>query len=474
VSTATRNKLDAFQFSPEPNSKATAKQELISLLSSDDKENAGAEGTKVPKTVDFSGNKLSQPRLPQPAKKDGPSTPAGRLALPDLIGMGDVQRAVQDVSPEDRIEWGEMRMSNPSPPGKTTARKRARSSSPLASLPGQLTAFINTRAKVDSGSELWGRYALNGSNASTPPSVPALAHVMHTSSPQPEKGGKTPRSGSGFKRANSCGNHFPKRRKVLCTENDDVFTETVKIGPSKLSVLLERVQEGLSQPRRSPEISQPAAVTLELPQKRRHEDRQVSEDISSITYGSRNEIVAEPTVSSETSKAPTKQKAPTWSNSSDYGEFDDDELDASLLNIFDPVPEASISNSRIESKISQRPPDHPPRSRKESPKRCSADFRAAKGFKSDSSTLRDEFDESDEEMFAVDLEDIVAKFEMHSSVGGKNSPVLKAGGALEGDSDDEYGDGGLDEEDFEAAEAAATQSRGPTATSFLPVRGQFS
>lgn len=481
VSTATKNKLSTFQFGRQPNPDSMAKQAVISLLSDDDKENPDIGKTGPLKVVQDGADKSSQPKLQEPVKKDVPSTPAGRLALPDLIGMGDVKRAVQDISPEDRIEWDAMRSSNPSLTGKTRARKRARSSSPLDSPPGQVAAFISSRAQVDPGSELWGRYSLSGSNAPTPQgqSVPALAHIMHTSSPQPDKEGTTPRSGGGFKRANSCGNHFPKRRRVGGSENDDVFTESVKIGPSKLSVLLERVQEGLSQPiqpKDSPQITDSAASILNLPTKRRYED---FEDISSIKQGEREEAMAAsqlPLVYSETQKATAQHQAPIRSNSSDYGEFDDDDLDVSLLDAFAPKPEASISNSTKASTSARRPPDPPPHPSISSIKNDSQPRAAAKGSKSsDSRTLKDEFDDSDEDMFAADLEDIVAKFDTQNSAAGQASPgPKKMGGISKADSDDEFGDGGLDEEDFEAAEVAATQSIQQTANSLLPVRAQLS
>ena len=177
-----------------------------------------------------------------------PSTPAARLALPDLIGMEDSRRVVQEISPEDRIEW-DRHSSTSSSFGIKRAKKRARSSSPMSSPVPQ----HNPSAQIDPGSELWSRYSLNGSNAPTPQgaTIPALANIMQISSPQPQKDGTTPRTMVGFRRTTSCGTQFPKRRRVGGANEDDVFTESVEIGPSKLSVLLERVQEGLAQPKPS-------------------------------------------------------------------------------------------------------------------------------------------------------------------------------------------------------------------------------
>lgn len=180
-------------------------------------------------------------------RSDFPSTPAARLALPDLIGMEDVRRVVQDISPEDRIEWD--RHSSASSFGLRRAKKRARSSSPISSPAVQ--TYLNPQ--INPSSELWGRYSLSGSNAPTPQetTVPALAHIMQTSSPRPSKDGTTPRSVAGFRRTTSCGSQFPKRRRVTGLEDDDIFSECATIGPSKLSVLIERVQEGFAQTKQS-------------------------------------------------------------------------------------------------------------------------------------------------------------------------------------------------------------------------------
>jgi hypothetical protein len=474
VSNATKNKLSVFQFSGQPNPDSLAKQTVISLLSDDDKENAKAVKPNGLEAIQEVGNNSSQPKLPEPVKKEVPLTPAGRLALPDLIGMGDVKRAVQDISPEDRIEWDALRSSS-SMTGNTRARKRTRSSSPLASPPGQLAAFISSRAQVDPGSDLWGRYSLSGSNAPTPQgqSVPALAHIMHTSSPQPEKEGTSPRSGGGLKRANSCGNHFPKRRRVVNIENDDVFTESVKLGPSKLSVLLERVQEGLTQPKQSPPISGPAATFLYLPTNKRYE----FDDIS-CKQGERKGAMAAPKLPPAppgTKMVPAKHQTSVRSNSSDYGEFDDDDLDTNLLDVFAPKPDATISNTTKASTSVRRPLDSPPQPRIPSINNLEPRQAAKDSKSSDTSTLKDEFDDSDEDMFTADLEDIVAKFDTQNSVPAKASPgPRKMDGISKVDSDDEFGDGGLDEEDFEAAEVAATQSKQQAANSLLLVRTQFS
>jgi DNA replication ATP-dependent helicase Dna2 len=105
VSTDTKNKLRVFQFGGQPD-KEKITGPVISLLSDDEKENEDVASGKIAKVVQETAKKAlqEQPALPE-LPKNVPSTPAGRLALPDLIGMGDVQKAVQNISPDERIEW---------------------------------------------------------------------------------------------------------------------------------------------------------------------------------------------------------------------------------------------------------------------------------------------------------------------------------------------------------------------------------
>ena len=452
---------------------------MISLLSDDDKENAGVQQAESEDPVQQVGNGSSHQGLPKPVEKHIPSTPDGRLAFPDLIGMDDVKRAVQDISPEDRIEWDAIRSSN-SLTGRIRARKRARSSSPVASPPGQLAAFINSRAQLDPGSELWGRYSWSGSNVPTPEghSVPALAHIMHTSSPQSGKERATPRSVGGFQRANSCGNQFPKRRRVGVggSENDDVFSESVRIGPSKLSVLIERVQEGLDQRRDAKQTTQISAPSSVKPfQRRRHED---FKNDSSIQHAGESETMAPsrlPPSPSKPKKGSSKHHSPIRSNDSDYGDSNDEDFDASLLDVLVPKHMDLLSSSIEESNSLRRPLDSCSQSPKSSTDKHLLPHAAAEeSTSSDSRTLKDEFYDSDEDVFAADLEDIAAKFDKQTSTRGKASPTLEsAGGIPQRDSDDEFFDGGLDEEDFEAAEAAATQLIQQTAQISLPVCSEF-
>jgi hypothetical protein len=492
VSAATKNKLSNFQFHGLPSDGNNTKT-VISLPSDEEKENEGSNTEKA-NSMPRGFPEIASPeqlRLPETASKDVPTTPAGRLALTDLIGMGDVRRAVQTISPDERIEWNHEKDMMPGSGsafgGVRRARKRARSSSPTGSPSAQNSPHLNhefesisIHPQVDPGSELWGRYSLNGSNAPTQqgPSIPALAHLMHTSSPQPSREGVTPRSASGFRRANSCGNQFPKRRRVGGYEGDDVFAESATIGPSKLAVLIERVQEGLTP--KKPSVWTMSSKSFDT------SINQPSPDIEGSKSVDENRVedpkaAHEPCPSRAEVDKPKKETIVTAqepnndiSGSSDYGEFDDDELDESLMEIL------------VEG--SETAPQVPPNLRSQAFDKASDRYGQPPQLKVSESfelgTFKaepDEFDDSDEDLFAVDLENIASQFDTKTH-GKSNDVSVGWAGASEqrkplvrakSESEDEFGDGGLDDLDFEAAEATATQSIQQTANSLLPVGTRF-
>jgi len=411
---------------------------VINLLSDDEKENVGASGN-VPRQIaqeEKTNTPEDQPAPPDLPKTDVPSTPSSRLALPDLIGMGDVKRAVQDISPDERISWDykedDEDSSAPSFGPIRRAKKRARSSSPVNSSPALASAQFSGKSgtsnpQVDPGSELWGRYSLNGSNAPTPqgPSVPTLAHLMHTSSPQPSKEGATPRSANGLRRANSCGNQFPKRRRLNNPEDGDVFTESANIGPSKLSVLIERVQEGMTQSNRF----LPSSGSSRSSHARVRNLPDDDDDSSPVHQKERREVKAfvtnsEPHSPQKMNKdidiiSPAKQ-SPTKSDSSDYGDFDEDEIDASLFEVANPKPIEATSNGTT-SVPSKLPPDPPPQFIR-TPVRPSVNPARAKPSTSPS-TLKsvDEFGDFDEDVFGDDLEQVLSQFDKQAPVRALNS-----------------------------------------------------
>ncbi|TVY73170.1 DNA replication ATP-dependent helicase/nuclease DNA2 [Lachnellula suecica] len=551
VSAATKNKLSAFQFGEQSNTKTPTKF-VIDLLSDDDKENSGVKARQHVHRVEKNTPK-EKALLPDLPKQEIPTTPASRLALPDLIGMGDIVRTIQETSPDERIEWDYDKDNGQSSAssfgGIRRAKKRARSSSPVNSSPALASTHFpgkvsTASTQADPGSELWGRYSLNGSNAPTPqgPSIPALAHLMHTSSPQPSKEGTTPRSASSFRRANSCGNQFPKRRRLGGPEDGDVFTESASIGPSKLAVLIEMVQEGMVQPKRSVASSEASGSSRE-PARGLFSNE---EDGSPVHQKERREVKALTTDSAphnpqvlhkEIANPNPLEQAPAKSGSSNYGDddFDDDEFDATLFEGFATNIIGPILDNAETTPISKLPPD-PPRQLVRTPENVNQRLPSAKSSES-SGTLKsaDEFGDFDEDALGDDLEQVLSQFDRQVPIKNQNDEVKKpfaiysqAGGphrsamgsramgtnpramgtnpralgtnpkalgtnpkvkqasqmssaglvshhqprkALvesEADSEDEFGDGGLDDSYLEAAEAAATQSIQQASNGLLP------
>jgi hypothetical protein len=555
VSATTKNKLSNFQFGGQANADSMAKHPAtISLLSDDEKENSsvmdalGKPSSHKKDVIDADGqppkkrdikdvdgqpvenrdligvdgqsdrqkdcSKSSESLPSDTTKSEFPSTPATRLALPDLIGMEDVRRVVQEISPEDRIEW-DRHSSASSSFGIRRAKKRARSSSPISSPVPQ----NHLNLQVDPGSELWSRYSLNSSNAPTPQgaTIPALAHIMQTSSPQPSKDGTTPRSVAGFRRTTSCGTQFPKRRRVGGTDDDDVFTESAEIGPSKLSVLIERVQEGFAQPKQSKTDSGPSvSPVLENVSSEESENCRLSQQtteaskyFSKLTSFSSSypELLQRPIVHNQTTplsnlprytftdlRITTERESPpprcienqtvaqSNSNGSDYGDFDDDDLDDAplleVLSVKPEVPAIHISHP-AKPKLPPDPPQRHPEPKAQYPSAVNA--HKPSEMKPKPMILEDdEFDDSDEDLFAAGLEDMVAIFD-------KKPPAGKVASVTKGmsdnrtqkktvplsDSDDEFGDDGLNDLDFEVAEKAATQSVQQASNSLLPVRSRF-
>jgi hypothetical protein len=436
VSTATKNRLSAFQFGESK--AASPENTVISLLSDDDKENADLTRRGAPQIVHEEKKKTleEQPALPDLPTTHFPSTPGSRLALPDLIGMGDIIRTVQNVSPDERIEWDYSkdndRTSSSSFGGIRRAKKRARSSSPVISSPPLASNHFSAKGgtanpQVDPGSELWGRYSLGGSNAPTRqgPSVPALAHLMQTSSPQPSKEGTTPRSANGFRRANSCGNQFPKRRKLNGPEDGDVFTKSANIGPSRLSILIESVQEGMTQPKgslpstessRSPHASAGRSSPADENSSPVHQkERREAKALAANSVPHNPQVIGKGNDSIDRSK-----QTPAKSDSSDYGDFDDDELDATLLEVLESNPtQPALENTKTPI------PNAPTNPFPKSPRRydiLNLQPPSVKASKSPStSKTTDEFADFDEDVFGEDLEQVLSQFDRPPPITGMNN-----------------------------------------------------
>jgi len=467
----------------------------------DDKEN-------IPNAA--AGQKPTQPLQHEVGKssKEPPATPSGRLALPELIAMSDVGSVaqLQLKTPDDRVTWDhDINASNSSavsyvaPPRK--GNKRARSSSPMSSPAHTSSHFAANPTHVDlqhlslktpqtgPGLDLWSGYAV-GTNKPTPRGHqnPLFAHLMETtSSPQGADRGSSVREGT-LRRSLSCGTQFPKRRRVGGLEghsNADIFSESTKAPPTKLSrvsALLDGIKVKDTSPRKpafsnGPSSSSPAPrskgwiETDEASLALKIVDAPQNEQ-SSARSPSRPEVIPQQMGVS----AASQKLSPA---SSDYGDFDDDIFDDEALVA------AMQSNNRTTHQTSSS-------SKRTNPMRPVAEQAPSMALAESKATTsviveeeEDEFGDWDDEIFAADVEDIVAKYEEAQPlpVAAGDSGAARQVTAIEEDSggkaitngfgsDDEYGDD-LDDVDFVLAEAAATQSLHNSASSFPPVRMKY-
>ncbi len=514
ISAATKNKLNIFQFGAESKApeaeKAAARKETFSV-SSDDQENIVLENGHG--DVEFRAHHVSQLSSRQDNARqriNPPTTPAGRLALPDLIGMVDVQNVEQEISPDERIMWDHdanaLHSSASSYGALRRVKKRARSSSP-ASSPAQTSSGFSGRSdafglhrlnlalktpQADPANDLWGRYGLNLEQSTVEgPPLPTLAHIMYTSSPQSSREGIISRSEGSLRksigRSNSCGTDWPKRRKLATTDEqplEDVFTESFNAGPSKLSLvstLLGKVQDGFSstgKPNRTiePFSSSPRGNTTFHS---RWEENSPLRQVFHQQAKCLNRVeapVVRPSLGNP-DPADSANRLKDDSDSSDYGDFDDEAFEESIVEV--PLINSVSSSSGPFERLAESQMlswDEPNVGR-------SADmekkYNPAIQEKED-----DDYGDMDEETSAEDLESIVAKYDLGLQVEGAVScgSVKGAGGVENGgskfrvqksvfgdESEDEFGDS-FSETDFEAAEAAATQSLQHCANSQVPVR----
>lgn len=497
VSTATKNKLSNFQYSAQSNSELKTK---FGLHSDDQKDDEDTDTDKTPNLgEDDLQHELKRdilPDLSNDTTPKNPSTPASKLALPDLIAMGDVRPIKQITSPEDRIEWdhnkGKCHESIPNFGAVRTTKRKARSSSPTESSP------VSTSVQFDPGSELWGRYSFGGSKISTSqgPSVSSLSYIMHTLSPKPTQTGITPRSVAELRRANSCGSHFPKRKKYNDTNNDDVFTGPAIIGPSKLSVLIERVQEGLIKPMQLNSLQWKSPDTKN--QSEAYDTLESNEDLPTL-FKTVEENVGPNVSKKQPLSTPLLQDLvipndkPESFGSSDYGDFDDDELDTSLLDVV---------NTRPEMPILQQPSElisvNSPRTLSNGRRSSSASTMTIKASEHDDCHPEsndqndchpesndhdsDIFDDSEDDILNEDLEVLISQYDMvpikeiknlpsNALTESSQNPNFCAGTKDEFDDeypdddkfddefldDDEFDDGDLDDDDFKAAEASTLE-----------------
>jgi DNA replication ATP-dependent helicase Dna2 len=499
-STQTRTKLKAFQFIEgvsavgTPKAREAEKENLPAALGKATRPMGTPKLSKVGKDV---GNANKTPKLPTIADCPPPSTPATtRLPLADLVGNVDdsSRHAPQPVpSPEEQLIWRGSQPVNTPLPRKN--KKRARSSSPVA--PSQEDHRLDSTRKgittpqADPAMELWSRYTNNKDTPTANKSV-AFAHLINESSP---RSAAAAGSVNGLRRWASCGVEFPasnrkKRRTHGVFQAEKAVTEDVFAGASSsdgmmlgqttkpnIASMVQRMRECVTrlQPRTNsqlPSSSSPLPAGEDRqdpssgsPLQRRIRDHDV--DTSETLQGEQIQEAEDNTDDALLSddggvdaEHISTHQPPASQPSSD--EFGDDDFDADMVEALDVTPQVvelpapTTSYVTIPTEPIYRP------SQQQSPA-------AAPPVQAGSDD--DDFGLDDEDDFAADLELVASLYDTRAVESPLADPIPL--GETEGvttaqhvasapvislldDDEDEFG-GGIDVDEFAAAEVAATQ-----------------
>ncbi|RPA95335.1 hypothetical protein L873DRAFT_1325471 [Choiromyces venosus 120613-1] len=371
--------------------------------------------------------------MPDPTKQC-PQTPAPRLALADLIGIGEEgkfpQPAAQpDASSEDRIMWQLSPNGSQVTPilnGKGQKRKRNIDSSPAGAHQDspahrKLGTFnledMDTDLKTpsaDPAMQLWSKYSTyttSGSTAARP--INPAARLFNGGEASPN--GAPDLSPLGLRRSYSCGPDWPgnsrlKKRKTNpelgasiaeeSTENHKgLATGTNGPGPSRLSRvsrLVDKVKETLG---KSSVLPEPPSSSSPLP------ERHPNFDLTSSPLGG-GRLRARGSPSFAKGAAPAEKAAPVESSDSeDFGEFDEADIDMDMVEKAEKLVRDSQSQNqaRPTTEDSYKPPV-PAREQSVQP--------TQENFKLSVDADEDEFgDGNDDDFFTQNFEEMVAKFD---------------------------------------------------------------
>ncbi|EGX93313.1 DNA replication helicase Dna2, putative [Cordyceps militaris CM01] len=353
------------------------------------------------------------------------STPVTRLNWRDLEPLANAEDTDKDASPNDRILWDNKPRgsyaSGLSPMLGRRGKKRARSSSPTSSpaadKPSVPVVNIKRLTKAlrsphpDPTFELWDRFSLaSPASRKTPVANPALAQLMVSSSPQPNKQPEPQPGSVNLRRAASCGLNWPKRRKLE---------------KSKSGSQLGKGQRDLEAASKSSLVS--ALLNTVTSSMQEDSSGDARRAIESPSPKEKKHVAVEALPVYVPCKANGKESS---GGSSDYGddEFDDDALIELELTTTTPATQETPIKPRVSKPAAMIPPK--PKS--------------------------DDFDDLDDELF--DNEELVRLSQKLVLQQPKREAIQKKPAVPAEDLDDEFEDDFADDIDFEAVELAATQS----------------
>lgn len=377
--------------------------------------------------------------------KECPKTPAPRLPLSDLIGLSDEARFAQavaqaDTSPEDRIMWQLSPRGTPSASQATPAmrrekrsKKRPPSSSPLHSpnvdspagrkrrggpFDAQRLGVLLKTPLADPAMQLWSKYSANTNPGPTNArAVNPAARLFSTESGL----GQSP---LGLRRSYSCGPDWPhsrlKRRKINSPEDipetDESLEEQLEreedLGPgpsrlSRVSRLVEKVKETLEKPSSMPNIpSSPSS----LPHTHDYHLGITSSPTRRIAKRGGYEV------------NPDNLEGGVFENdgvhfgssdTEDFGDFDDDDIDIVMLEKAEKLAESQAVHQNVFAEPMSRLHVSPP---------------VEEQLKPPAAESEDEFDDGDDAFYTEDFESIISKYETQTT---PSAPVADSVEALQ-------------------------------------------
>ena len=238
------------------------------------KENAGPGSEKTSPQMIPPPQPLSQ-RFENKDLRDCPQTPLGRLPLSELLASAeDTSRQHLNLTPVERVLWDNSPIDPGVGPAGRKKRKRAHSSSPASSSQNDTsTHFVGAKPavdlhtlqkalktpKADPADDLWSRYSLNTELVDRKsPTAPGYPFLVHSSSPQTPATHLQRETGS-LRRALSCiewPTSVAKRQKLHhsssqgnSARDDGTFESVEQSKLARVSLLVEKIHDGLSKPK---------------------------------------------------------------------------------------------------------------------------------------------------------------------------------------------------------------------------------
>jgi hypothetical protein len=403
--------------------------------------------------LEVSKNNSKTPIPGSDAMKECPKTPAPRLQLSDLIGIGDEGTPTQALlqardSPEDRIMWQMSPRGTPNGASQTTpAPKKGRRSKKRTASPNVVTPIGKKRGETfnlqrlgvlktplaDPAMQLWSKYSTAGNSSGSNPDANPAARLFGAEG--------TNQSPLGLRRAYSCGPDWPqtrlKRRRIVSSEDISELDEVPEgptgsegepgnraPGPSRLSRvsrLVDKVKETLEKPSSMPNILSSSPL---------HEN---SLDGTSSPIrrggGGRTYTINPQAEESEDEgddgdgdgdgddNSNDKEEGHiASSDSEDFGDFDDDDIDMMMLDKAEELAENSTGAHQTMASLAGDPVAEP-----ELPSGKGQQILTPVKKSIVEEEDEDEFGDDDDDEFAAGVENLISKYETQTTVNNPNT-----------------------------------------------------